>query len=44
MPFSALNGPLNQWTDGKMGCQGLARVAVTEVSFEDRTTWNADGS
>lgn len=43
MPFSTLNGPLNQWTDEKMGCEGAARMAVTEARFADRTTWKADG-
>lgn len=44
LPFSALNGPLNQWTDEKMGCEGAAKMAVTEAGFADRTTWKADGT
>jgi tetratricopeptide (TPR) repeat protein len=44
MPFSALNGPLNQWADEKMGCEGAAKMAVTEAGFADRTRWKADGT
>ena len=44
MPFSALSGPLNQWTDEKMGCEGAAKMAVTEAGFADRTRWKADGT
>jgi len=44
MPFSALNGPLNQWTDEKMRCEGAASMAVTEATFADRTAWKADGA
>ena len=43
-PFMALNGPLNRWTDEKMGCDGAAKMAVIEAHFADRTTWKADGT
>jgi hypothetical protein len=43
-PFSTLNGPLNRWTDARMGCEGAAKMAVIEVGFEDRTTWKAAGT
>lgn len=43
-PFATLNGPLSRWTDEKMSCEGVARMAVVEVLFDDRTSWNADGS
>jgi tetratricopeptide (TPR) repeat protein len=42
-PFVALNGPLNQWTDEKMGCQGAAKMTLIEAWFDDRTKWKADG-
>lgn len=42
-PFTMLNGPLNRWTDEKMGCEGSAKIAVTEATFADGTKWNAEG-
>jgi hypothetical protein len=41
--FEMLNGPLNEWTDETMGCEGTARMAVVEVVFDDRSAWSADG-
>ena len=43
-PFAALNGPLNRWTDEKMGCEGAAKMTVIEATFEHQTKWNADGA
>ena len=43
-PFVVLNGPLSWWTDEKMGCEGAAKMAVTEARFDDRTQWKADGT
>jgi len=43
-PFLLLNGPLNRWTDEKMGCEGAAKMTVTEAQFADRTKWKADGT
>lgn len=43
-PFAGLNGPLNRWTDEKMGCEGPAKMALIEVLFEDRSGWKADGA
>jgi len=43
-PFMALNGPLNRWTDEKMGCEGAAKMAVIEAHFADSTSWKADGT
>ena len=42
-PFNMLNGPLNRWTDDKMGCEGAAKMTVTEAVFDDGSTWKADG-
>lgn len=42
-PFVRLNGPLNRWTDEKMGCEGAAKMTLIEAMFDDRTTWKADG-
>ena len=42
-PFRALNGPLNRWTDEKMGCEGAAKMTLIEAQFDDGTTWKADG-
>jgi chlorobactene glucosyltransferase len=42
--FIMLNGPLSRWSDEKMGCEGAAKMAVIEATFDDRTTWKADGS
>lgn len=44
MPFAILNGPMNQWTDEKMACEGVAKMSLIEAGFEDRTGWKADGS
>lgn len=41
--FVALNGPLNRWTDEKMGCEGAAKMTLIEVRFDDGTKWKADG-
>jgi len=41
-PFSALNGPLNRWTDEKMGCEGAAKMTLVEADFDDSTTWKAE--
>jgi len=43
-PFTLLNGPLNQWTDEKMGCEGPAKLTLIEATFDDRSTWKADGT
>lgn len=42
-PFTLLNGPLNQWTDEKIGCEGAAKLTLIEATYDDRTTWKADG-
>jgi tetratricopeptide (TPR) repeat protein len=42
-PFVTLNGPLNRWTDEKMGCEGAAKMTLIEATFDDRTKWKADG-
>ena len=42
-PFTLLNGPLNHWTDEKMGCEGAAKLTLIEAAFDDRSTWKADG-
>ena len=42
-PFAVLNGPLNRWTDEKMGCDGPAKMTLIEAGFDDRTTWKAQG-
>jgi tetratricopeptide (TPR) repeat protein len=41
-PFVRLNGPLNQWTDEKMGCEGTAKMTLIGASFRDGTKWNAE--
>ena len=43
-PFVLLNGPLNGWTDKKMGCEGKARMAVIKAFYADRTEWEAEGT
>ena len=43
-PFGTLNGPMNQWTDEKMSCEGPAKMTVIEAGFEDGTGWKAEGS
>lgn len=42
-PFLRLNGPLNRWTDEKMGCEGAGRMTLIEAHFEDGSKWKADG-
>lgn len=42
-PFHVLNGPLNRWTDEKMGCEGAAKMTLIEARFDDGSTWKADG-
>jgi tetratricopeptide (TPR) repeat protein len=42
-PFTRLNGPMNRWTDEGMGCEGAGKMTVIEVTFDDRTTWKAEG-
>lgn len=42
-PFQALNGPLNRWTDEKMGCEGAAKMTLIEARFDDGSIWKADG-
>lgn len=42
--FGFLNGPLNQWTNEKMGCEGKAKMAVVNVTYADRTEWKAEGT
>jgi hypothetical protein len=42
-PFVSLNGPLNRWTDEKMGCDGAAKMTLIEATFDDRSKWKADG-
>lgn len=43
-PFTLLNGPMNRWTDEKMGCEGRGRMAVIRAVFDDRTEWAAEGT
>ena len=43
-PFLTLNGPLNRWTDEKMGCEGAAKMTLIEAQFDDKTIWKADGA
>lgn len=43
-PFAALNGPLNRWTDEKMGCEGAAKMTLIEAHFNDGTTWKAENA
>ena len=42
-PFLSLNGPLNRWTDEKMGCEGEAKMTLIKAMFDDHTDWKADG-
>jgi tetratricopeptide (TPR) repeat protein len=42
-PLARLNGPLNRWTDEKMGCEGAAKMTLIEAMFDDGSTWKADG-
>lgn len=42
-PFRTLNGPLNRWTDEKMGCEGAAKMTLIGAQFDDQTMWKADG-
>ena len=41
--FAMLNGPLNRWTDEKMGCEGAAKMTLIQATFDDRSKWTADG-
>ena len=41
--FAALNGPLNRWTDEKIGCEGPAKMTLIEAGFADGSKWQADG-
>jgi tetratricopeptide (TPR) repeat protein len=41
-PFVLLNGPLNRWTDEKMGCEGAAKMTLIEAQFHDGSKWKAD--
>ena len=43
-PFVTLNGPLNRWTDERIGCDGAAKMTLIEASFDDGTTWKAEGA
>jgi hypothetical protein len=43
-PFLTLTGPLNRWTDEKMGCEGAAKMTLIKATFEDHTEWKADGT
>lgn len=43
-PFAFLNGPLNRWTENKMGCEGKARMGVIKAIYADRTEWEAEGT
>jgi tetratricopeptide (TPR) repeat protein len=43
-PFERLNGPLNEWTDEKMGCEAGGRMVVVEVTYDDGSTWSAEGA
>jgi hypothetical protein len=42
-PFVILNGPLNRWTDEKMGCEGAAKMTLIAARFADGASWKADG-
>jgi hypothetical protein len=42
-PFTKLNGPLNGWTDEKMGCEGAAKMTLIEARFDDGSVWKAGG-
>ena len=43
-PFTVLNGPLNRWTNEKMGCGEKAKMAVIKAIYADRTGWEAEGT
>jgi tetratricopeptide (TPR) repeat protein len=43
-PFTVLNGPLNRWTNEKMGCEWKAKMAVIKAVYADRTKWEAEGT
>ena len=43
-PFTVLNGPLNRWTNEKMGCGDKAKMAVIKAVYADRTEWEAEGT
>lgn len=42
--FAFLNGPLNQWTDEKMGCEGKAKMAVVRAVYADGAEWEVEGT
>lgn len=42
--FVTLNGPMNRWTDEKMGCEGAAKMTLIQATFDDRSKWTADGA
>lgn len=42
--FVQLNGPLNRWTDEKMGCEGAAKLTLIQATFDDHSKWTADGA
>ncbi|HEX8491289.1 MAG TPA: hypothetical protein VF658_00465 [Pyrinomonadaceae bacterium] len=42
--FAFLNGPLNQWTDEKMGCEGKAKMAVIRAIYADGAKWEVEGA
>lgn len=43
-PFAVLNGPLNRWTNEKMGCGEKAKMAVIKAVYADRAKWEAEGA
>jgi tetratricopeptide (TPR) repeat protein len=43
-PFTVLNGPLNRWTNEKMGCGEKAKMAVIKAVYADRAEWEAEGT
>jgi hypothetical protein len=38
------DGPLNRWTNEKMGCKGTAKIALIKAVYADRTKWEAGGT
>jgi tetratricopeptide (TPR) repeat protein len=42
-PFAILNGPLNRWTNEKIGCGEKAKMTVIKAIYNDRTVWEAEG-
>jgi len=43
-PFTVLNGPLNRWTNEKLGCGEKAKMAVIKAVYADRTELEAEGT